>query len=237
MFEKRKHTMFARWDRMAKAFTRCGREISIAVKSGGDNPDYNPSLRRAIQNARAVNMPKDNIAKAIKKASGADAVDYETVYYEGYGPHGIAIMVETATDNQNRTVANVRLIFRKNGGNVGTTGSVAYMFVRQGVFTLQAQDRDEEELELDLMDFGLEELEHDQNADNEPVLVVRTAFTDFNTMSNGLESLDINPISSITEFTPTATTELSEDQMVEVLALIDKLEQDDDVQRVFHTLA
>jgi YebC/PmpR family DNA-binding regulatory protein len=237
MFEKRKHTMFARWDRMAKAFTRCGREISIAVKSGGDNPDYNPSLRRAIQNARAVNMPKDNIAKAIKKASGADAVDYETVYYEGYGPHGIAIMVETATDNQNRTVANVRLIFRKNGGNVGTTGSVAYMFVRQGVFTLQAQDRDEEELELDLMDFGLEELEHDQNSDNEPVLVVRTAFTDFNTMSNGLESLDINPISSITEFTPTATTELSEDQMVEVLALIDKLEQDDDVQRVFHTLA
>jgi YebC/PmpR family DNA-binding regulatory protein len=237
MFEKRKHTMFARWDRMAKAFTRCGREISIAVKSGGDNPDYNPSLRRAIQNARAVNMPKDNIAKAIKKASGADAVDYETVYYEGYGPHGIAIMVETATDNQNRTVANVRLIFRKNGGNVGTTGSVAYMFVRQGVFTLQAQDRDEEELELDLMDFGLEELEHDQNSDNEPVLVVRTAFTDFNTMSNGLESLDINPISSITEFTPTATTELSEEQMVEVLSLIDKLEQDDDVQRVFHTLA
>lgn len=237
MFEKRKHTMFARWDRMAKAFTRCSREISIAVKSGGDNPDYNPSLRRAIQNARAVNMPKDNIAKAIKKASGADAVDYETVYYEGYGPHGIAIMVETATDNQNRTVANVRLIFRKNGGNVGTTGSVAYTFVRQGVFTLHAQERDEEELELDLMDFGLEELERDQNADNEPVLVVRTAFTDFNTMSNGLESLDIDPISSITEFTPTATTELSEEQMVEVLALIDKLEQDDDVQRVFHTLA
>jgi YebC/PmpR family DNA-binding regulatory protein len=237
MFEKRKHTMFARWDRMAKAFTRCSREISIAVKSGGDNPDYNPSLRRAIQNARAVNMPKDNIAKAIKKASGADSVDYETVYYEGYGPHGIAIMVETATDNQNRTVANVRLIFRKNGGNVGTTGSVAYMFVRQGVFTLQAQERDEEELELDLMDFGLEELERDQNGDDEPVLVVRTAFTDFNTMSNGLESLDIDPISSITEFTPTATTELSEEQMVEVLALIDKLEQDDDVQRVFHTLA
>jgi YebC/PmpR family DNA-binding regulatory protein len=182
-------------------------------------------------------MPKDNIAKAIKKASGADSVDYETVYYEGYGPHGIAIMVETATDNQNRTVANVRLIFRKNGGNVGTTGSVAYMFVRQGVFTLQAQERDEEELELDLMDFGLEELERDQNGDDEPVLVVRTAFTDFNTMSNGLESLDIDPISSITEFTPTATTELSEEQMVEVLALIDKLEQDDDVQRVFHTLA
>ena len=237
MFEKRKHTMFARWDRMAKAFTRCGREIAIAVKSGGENPDYNPSLRRAIQNARAVNMPKDKIAKAIKKASGADAVDYETVYYEGYGPHGIAIMVETATDNQNRTVANVRLIFRKNGGNVGTTGSVAYMFERQGVFTLHQQDRDEEELELDLMDYGLEELEHDKNESDEPVLIVRTAFTDFNTMSNGLDSLKINPISSITEFVPTATTELTDEQVVEVLALVDKLEQDDDVQRVFHTLA
>ena len=229
--------MFARWDRMAKAFTRCGREIAIAVKSGGDNPDYNPSLRRAIQNARAANMPKDKIEKAIKKASGVDAVDYETVYYEGYGPHGIAMMVETATDNQNRTVANVRLIFRKNGGNVGTTGSVAYMFERQGVFTLSAEARDEEELELNLMDFGLEELEHDQNDENEPILVVRTAFTDFNTMSNGLESLEINPISSNTEFAPTSTIELSEEQMVEVLALVDKLEQDDDVQRVFHTLA
>ncbi|NCG18104.1 MAG: YebC/PmpR family DNA-binding transcriptional regulator, partial [Rhodobacterales bacterium] len=134
MFEKRKHTMFARWDRMAKAFTRVGREISIAVKAGGPNPDGNPSLRRAILNGRAVNMPKDRVEAAIKKASGVGATDYEVLVYEGYGPHGVALLLVAATDNPTRTVANVRLAFKKGNGTMGSSGSVAFMFERQGVF-------------------------------------------------------------------------------------------------------
>ena len=237
MFEKRKATMFKRWDRMAKQFTAAGRLIAIAVKSGGDNPEYNPALRRAIQNARSVNMPKDKIANAIKKASGADATDYNIVLYEGYGPHGVAVLVETATDNPTRTVANVRLAFRKNSGNMGNSGSVIFMFDHQGVFTLKATEGlDPEELELDLIDHGLQELETDEDDDGNPTLVVRTEFADFGNMAAALDERGITPAKAETEYVPTTLSELTEDQETEVLALIDRLEQDDDVTRVFHTL-
>src|SRR5215470_4649967 len=152
IFETRKSTMFARWDRMAKAFTRVGKEIAIAVKSGGPNPDSNPTLRRVIQNARAVNMPKDKIEAAIKRASGQTGAAYEEVLYEGYAPHGVAVLVETATDNPTRTVANVRGHFNKHGGNLGSTGSVAFQFKRMGVFRLKPEGVDQEALELELID-------------------------------------------------------------------------------------
>lgn len=237
MFEKRKATMFKRWDRMAKQFTAAGRLITMAVRQGGDNPDYNPALRRAIQNARSVNMPKDKIQNAIAKASGADATDYAVVLYEGYGPHGVAMLVETTTDNPTRTVANVRLAFKKSNSVMGTSGSVIFQFTHQGVFTLKPDDAlDPEELELDLIDHGLEELVHDTDDEGEAVWVLRTAFTDFGAMASQLETLGIEPLKAETEYIPTTFTELDEEQETEVLALIDRLEQDDDVQRVYHTL-
>ena len=237
MFEKRKATMFKRWDRMAKAFTTAGREIAIAVKSGGDNPEYNPTLRRAIQNARSVNMPKEKIENAIKKASGADAADYTIVLYEGYGPHGAAILVETATDNPTRTVANVRLAFRKGNGNMGNAGSVIFQFTQQGVFTLTATEGlDAEELELDLIDHGLEELSTDEDDDGNPLLVIRCPFVEFGTMASALEERGIEPLKVETEYVPMTFTSLDEEQETEVLALVDRLEQDDDVQKVYHTL-
>jgi YebC/PmpR family DNA-binding regulatory protein len=237
MFEKRKATMFKRWDRMAKAFTAAGRLIAIAVKSGGDNPDYNPALRRAIQNARSVNMPKDKISNAIKKASGADAKDYAIVMYEGYGPNGVALLVETATDNPTRTVANVRLAFRKSNGNMGNSGSVIFMFNHQGVFTLKpTDDMDPEELELDLIDHGLEELVQDEDDEGAPIFVIRSDFGSFGSVAAALEERGITPTKAETEYVPTTLSELTEEQETEVLALIDRLEQDDDVTRVFHTL-
>lgn len=235
MFEKRKHTMFRRWDRMAKAFTRVGKEIAIAVRASGPNPDHNPALRRAIQNARAVNMPKDKVQNAITKAAGGGAADYQELVYEGYGPHGIAVLIETATDNPTRTVANVRLHFKKGNGNLGSSGSVAFMFDRQGVFKVDgaALTVDVEELELELIDEGLTELEEL----DEGKLAIRCSFTDFNTMQSALEAREIEPISSETEYVPQNVVTLSEEQTDEVLALIDRLEQDDDVQNVFHNLA
>src|SRR5262245_7514238 len=158
IFETRKHTMFARWDRMSKAFNRIGKEITIAVKAGGSDPTGNPMLRRVIQNARAVNMPKDKVDAAIKRASGQDAADYQEIVYEGYAPHGIAILVETATDNPTRTVSNLRTHFNKGGGNLGNSGSVGFLFKRMGVFRLAPAKLDAEELELDLIDHGLEEM-------------------------------------------------------------------------------
>lgn len=240
MFEKRKHKMFKRWDRMAKAFTRVGKEIAIAVKAGGDNPDNNPALRRAIQNARAANMPKDRVESAIKKASGADAADYDELVYEGYAPHGIAVLVETATDNPTRTIANLRLIFKKGNGNIGSTGSVAFMFDRQGVFKLSPEGHDVDELELELIDHGLVELERvdaDEEAEEEAHLVARCEFNDFGTMQSAIEQMGIEPISSGSEYMPQSMVELGDDETTEVLELIDALEQDDDVQNVFHNLA
>ncbi len=158
IFETRKHTMFARWDKMAKQFARIGKEITIAVKAGGPDPAANPPLRRVIQNARAVNMPKDKVEAAIKRASGKDAANYEEILYEGYAPHGIAVLVETATDNPTRTVSNLRTHFNKGGGTLGNTGSVGFLFKRMGVFRLNPAGLEQDELELELIDHGLEEM-------------------------------------------------------------------------------
>ena len=237
IFETRKHVMFARWDRMAKAFARIGKEIAIAVKAGGPNLEYNPLLRRVLQNARAVNMPKDKVESAIKKASGQGAVDYAEVLYEGYGPHGVAVLIETATDNTSRTVPNLRTHFNKGGGNLGNTGSVAFQFKRVGVFRLHPEGIDQESLELELIDHGLEEMGESVSDKGEPQLVIRCAFNDFGTLQKALEERKITPISAESEYIPHTTVELSAKEANEVLKLVDVLEQDDDVQRVFHNLA
>lgn len=237
IFETRKSTMFARWNKMAKAFNRCAKDIVIAVKAGGPSPDLNPALRRVLQNARAVNMPKDKVDAAIKRAQGAGQENYETVLYEGYGPHGIAVLVETATDNVTRTVANVRVGFKKYGGNLGTTGSLTRLFQRMGVFRLKPEGLDAETLELELIDHGLQELGDGTGENGEPQLILRCAFTDFGTLQHAIEERGITPISAESEYIPTTPTELPEEQAQEVLKMVDALEQDDDVQRVYHNLA
>ena len=224
-------------DRVAKQFSKVGKDIAMAVKAGGSSPDGNPSLRRALQNARAVNMPKDRIDAAIKKASGAGAADYDTVVYEGYGPNGIAMLVETATDNVTRTVANVRSYFKSHGGNMGATNSVAFMFSRQGLFRLNPEGIDRDALELDLIDHGLIALEDGEGDKGEKHLVVRVAFTDFGTMQTALDARKITPISTASEYVPATTTELPDDKTDEVLKLVASLEEDDDVQNVYTNLA
>ena len=236
IFETRKATMFARWDRMAKAYTRIGKEIAIAVKAGGPNADNNPALRRAIQNARAANMPKDKIEAAIKKASGQGAADYEIVNYEGYAPHGIAVLVECATDNVTRTVANVRMHFRANGGNFGATGSVAFLFQRMGVFRLAPIEGDTSDLELALIDHGLQDMGEGTGDKGEPQLVIRSAFADFGTLAAGIEAQGLKVISSGSEYVAPTLVELPEDKAKEVLELVAALEDDDDVQAVYHNL-
>lgn len=237
IFEARKHTMFARWDRMAKAFTRIGKEIAIAVKAAGPDPQSNPMLRRVIQNARAVNMPKDKIEAAIKRASGQEAKDYAEVLYEGYAPHGVAVIVETATDNPTRTVANLRSHFNKGGGNLGNSGSVAFLFKHMGVFRLDPSGIDQDELELDMIDHGLEEMGESTGEKGEPQLIIRCAFSDFGRMQKALEDRGIKPISAESEYIAVTPVELAEDQATDVLKLVDTLEQDDDVQKVFHNLS
>ncbi|MBL8197302.1 MAG: YebC/PmpR family DNA-binding transcriptional regulator [Chromatiales bacterium] len=236
IFETRKHVMFARWNRMAKQFTRIGKDISIAVRSGGPDPDNNPALRRVIQNARAVNMPKDKVESAIKRASGKDVTNYEEVIYEGYAPHGVAVLVQTATDNPTRTVGNIRNVFNKNGGNLGTSGSVGFMFRRMGVFRLDPAGIDQDDLELYLIDHGLDEMGEGSGEKDEPQLVIRCNFADFGQLQKGLEDRKLSPLSAEQEYICTTPTELPEDQAREVLEFIDKLEQDEDVQKVFHTL-
>jgi YebC/PmpR family DNA-binding regulatory protein len=236
IFETRKHVMFARWNRMAKQFTRIGKDITIAVKAAGPDPDNNPALRRVIQNARSVNMPKDKVEAAIKRASGKDVASYEEVIYEGYAPHGIAVLVQTATDNPTRTVGNVRNIFNKNGGNFGATGSVGFMFRRMGVFRLDPAGIDQDDLELYLIDHGLDEMGESTGEKGEPQLVVRCNFADFGQLQKALEDRGITPLSAEQEYICTTPTELPEDQAKDALELIDKLEQDEDVQKVFHTL-
>ena len=237
IFEVRKHTMFARWNRMAKQFARIGKDITIAVKSGGPDPSSNPALRRVIQNARAINMPKDKVEAAIKRASGRDAANYEEVLYEGYGPHGIAVLVETATDNPTRTVAGVRNIFSKNGGNLATTGSVSFMFRKMGVFRLDPAGIDQDDLELYLMDHGLDEMGEGSGEKGEAQIVIRCAFDEFGHVQKALEDRGITPLSAEHEYLCTTPTELPEEQAAEVLALLDRMEQDEDVQKVYHTLA
>jgi YebC/PmpR family DNA-binding regulatory protein len=237
IFEVRKATMFARWNRMAKQFARIAKDITIAVKAGGPDPATNPALRRQVQNARAVNMPKDKIEAAIKRASGRDAANYQNVLYEGYAPHGVALLVETATDNPTRTVAAVRNIITKHGGNLATNGSVAFLFKKMGVFRLDPQGIDQDDLELYLIDHGLEEMGESTGEKGEPQLVIRGPFADFGHLQEALEARGIAPLSAEHEYVCTVPTDLPEAQATEVLELIDKLEQDDDVQRVFHTLA
>ncbi|HTN18341.1 MAG TPA: YebC/PmpR family DNA-binding transcriptional regulator [Chitinophagaceae bacterium] len=233
IFEVRKSTMFARYDRMAKQFSRIGKEIAIAVKKGGSDPNTNPMLRRVIQNGKAVNMPKDRIDAAIKNALGKDTSNYDEVLYEGYAPHGIAILVVTATDNTTRTVANVRSHFNKGGGNLGNSGSVAFMFKHLGMFKLNSEGLNPEDLELELIDAGLEELGEDAEGN----LIVRCGFTDFGNMQKALEERGITPVSSEIEWIPENTVALTDEQAEDVFKLIARVEEDDDVQQVFHNMA
>ena len=237
IFEVRKATMFARWDRMAKQFSRIGKEISIAVKAGGSDPATNPALRRCIQNARSVNMPKDRIEAAIKRATGKEMANYEEVLYEGYAPYGVAVLVETATDNTTRTVANVRSYFNKGNGALGNSGSVSFQFKKMGVFKLKPEGINADDLELELIDAGLEEMGEGTGENGETVLVLRTGFSDFGNMQRALEEKGIHPISAEVEWIPSTTVQLPEEQAQEVLKLVDKLEQDEDVQKVFHNLS
>ena len=237
IFETRKATMFARWDKMSKAFAKIGKEITIAVKASGPDPANNPSLRRVIQNARAVNMPKDKVEAAIKRASGRDAAHYHEAIYEAYAPHGVALLVETATDNPTRTVAHVRNIISKYGGNLGSSGSVAFQFRKMGVFRLDPAGIDQDELELDMIDHGLQEMGESTGEKGEPQLVLRCDFADFGRLQVALEARRIVPLSAEHEYICAIPTELPEAPAAEVLELIDLLEQDEDVQRVFHTLA
>jgi YebC/PmpR family DNA-binding regulatory protein len=239
IFETRKATMFKRWDRMAKAFTRIGKDIAIAVKAGGPSPDSNPALRRMIQNARAANMPKDKIENAIKKASGQGAESYDIVMYEGYARHGIAVMVETATNNVVRTVANVRSAFKTYGGTMGNEGSVGFQFKRMGVFRLAPEalaGKDAEGLELDLIDHGLEEMGEGTNDKGEPQTIIRGAFADFGKLQTAIEAHGIAVQSAESEYVAQNLLSLDDDKAKEVLELVDALEQDEDVQRVFHNL-
>jgi len=231
VFEKRKYKMFARYDRMAKGFTRAGKEIAIAVKLGGSDPDGNARLRVAIQNAKGINMPKDRIDAAVNRAASKDSKGLEEVVYEGKGPYGIGILIECATDNPTRTVANVRMNFNRNGGELGKTGSLDYLFERKSVFRIKKENINMEELELELIDFGADEIEGDEEE-----IVVYSAFKDFGNMQKALEAKKINIISSELERVPTSTVELTEEQVAEVMELIVKLEEDDDVQNVYHNM-
>jgi YebC/PmpR family DNA-binding regulatory protein len=237
IFETRKATMFARWNKMAKVFTRISKDIAIAVKAGGPDPGTNPALRRAVQNARGANMPKDKVDAAIKRASGQDQKAYEVAFYEGYGPHGVAVMVETATDNGTRTVANVRSAFKDHGGNMGTTGSVSFQFKKMGVFRLSPEGIDQDALELDLIDHGLEEMGEGTGEKGEKLLVIRCGFESFGQMQHALEERKLPVVSSELEFIAQTPMQLPEDQAKEVLEMVDALEQDEDVQRVFHNLS
>ena len=232
IFEVRKSAMFARWDKMAKNFTRIGKEIAIAVKNAGPDPDNNPALRRCYLNAKACNMPKDRVEAAIKRAMGKDTSSYEEIVYEGYAPHGVALLIETATDNPTRTVANVRMHFTKAGGSLGTSGSVAFTFTHMGEFKMKNTGLNIEDLELELIDYGLEEI----GEDSEGNIVIRTAFNEFGNMNKALEEKGIEVSTAELTRIPMNTTELNEEAAQDVLKLVDKLEQDEDVQKVYHNL-
>lgn len=224
--------MFARFDRMAKAFSRIGKEISIAVRMAGPLPENNPRLRMAIQNAKGANMPKDRVEAAINRASSKEEKDFQEVTYEGYAPHGVPVLIECATDNPTRTVANIRLHFSKKGGSMGNSGSVAFMFERKGVFKFPKGSINLDELELDLIDAGAEEIEQEENE-----LVIYTKFNDFGNMQKFIEAKNLDVISSELHYIPTTTKELSEADQDEVMECITTLEADDDVQTVYHNLA
>ncbi len=236
MFEKRKETIFKRAGKVSKLFSRISKEIMMAVRAGGPSADANPALKRAIQNARAANMPKDRVEHAIRRASGADAIHYEEVVYEGYGPHGIALLIVTATDNPTRTVANVRTALNKNGGNLGASGSVGFQFQRMGVFRVPAEGLDADELELELIDHGLEELLEGEDDDGNAQLVIRCDFAEFGNLQKALEERGIESASADMEYICLGPTTLGDAEEKEVLEAIAAIEEDEDVQRVFHTL-
>lgn len=229
-----KHRKGAQDKKRAKVFTRALKEISVAVKEGGPDEDSNPRLRLAIQNAKSNNVPKDTIERAVHKASGADADNYEEVAYEGYGPHGIAIYVECTTDNINRTVSSVRSIFNKYGGSLGTNGSLDFIFTPKGVFTIEREkiaDRDKEEFELELIEGGVEELEYEDD-----FLTIYTAFEDFGKMNQHLENLGVETKSAEVQRMPIIRKELELNEAKSILNIIDKFEDDDDVQNVYHDM-
>ena len=230
-FEFRKGRKMKRWDRMAKAFTRLGKEIAIAVKSGGPVPETNPRLRVAVQNAKGVNMPKDRIEAAIKRASSKDEKNFDEIVYEGYGPNGVAILAECATDNSTRTVANIRMYFSKGNGALGKTGSLDFIFDRKGVFTLAPESINVDDLELELIDFGLESIEQDEEGIN-----IYTKFEDYGAMQKALEERKIEIISQELQRIANTFVELDEATEEVVMKLVDMIEEDDDVQAVYHNI-
>ncbi len=231
IFETRKHVMFARYARMAKGFTKIGREIAIAVKQNGPDPDSNSRLRIVIQNAKAINMPKDRIDAAIQRASTKGEGNLDEVVYEGYGPNGVAVLAECATDNATRTVSNVRLHLSRAGGSLGKTGSLDFIFERKGVFRISAEGQNMEDLELELIDHGVEEIN-----ENEGELIIYTKFVDFGSMQKALEDKKINIISAEKQRIPNNYVSLNPDQQKEIKDLLQALEDDDDVQMVFHNM-
>jgi len=232
-FEFRKARKMKRWSAMAKTFTRIGKDIVMAVKEGGPNPESNSRLRAVMQNAKAANMPKENVERAIKKATDKDTADYKEVLFEGYAPHGIALVVETATDNNNRTVTNVRSAFNKCDGNFGTSGSVIFMFDHTCNFTVRKEDIsiDMEELELELIDFEVEEV-----FDDEEGVIIYAPFEQFGSIQSYFEENNIEILSSGFERIPTTTKKLSETEQADVEKLLERLEEDDDVQNVYHSM-
>ncbi len=230
-FEFRKARKMKRWSAMAKAFTRIGKDIVMAVKEGGPDPDANSRLRAVIQNAKSINMPKENVERAIKRASDKSQGDYKIVLFEGYAPHGIAVLVETATDNNNRTVANVRMHFSKADGNLGNSGSVEFMFDHTCNFRIPAEGLDPEELELELIDFGAEEVFQDEDD-----ILIYAPFESFGSIQKELEHRNIEILSSGFERIPQVTKKLSEEEAADVEKLLERLEEDDDVQNVYHTM-
>ncbi|KEO73508.1 YebC/PmpR family DNA-binding transcriptional regulator [Anditalea andensis] len=231
-YEFRKERKFKRWNKMSKVFTRLGKEIVMAVKAGGPDPGNNAKLRTIIQNAKGASMPKDRIEAAIARASNKDEKDYEEVIYEGYGPHGIAVIIETSTDNINRTVANIRHYFSKAGGSLGTSGSVSFMFDHKAVFRFPKGEHDIEALELELIDFGLDDID-----ENEGEIFVFTAFEDFGNMQKALEDKHIEITSAEFQRFPMSTTELTEEQEEEIHKMIERMEEDDDINQVYHNMA
>lgn len=230
-FEFRKARKMKRWSAMAKTFTRIGKDIVIAVKEGGADPDNNARLRAVIQNAKAANMPKENVERAIKKASDKSTENFKEILFEGYAPHGIAILVETATDNNNRTVANIRSYFNKANGNLGTTGSVEFMFDHSCNFRIAANDIDPEELELEFIDFGVEEVFVDEDG-----ILLYAPFENFGSVQKELEKRKFEILSSGFDRIPQVTKKVTAEQQEEIEKLLEKIEEDDDVQNVYHTM-
>lgn len=231
-FEFRKGRKMKRWAAMAKAFTRIGKDIVMAVKEGGPNPESNSRLRAVMQNAKAANMPKENVERAIKKATDKDTANYKEVLFEGYAPHGIAVLIETATDNNNRTVANIRSYFNKCNGTLGTQGSVEFMFDHTCNFRIPAAGQDVEELELEMIDFGVEEI----FADDEDGILMYAPFESFGAIQKELENRGLEILSSGFDRIPQITKELTEEQIADVEKLLEKIEEDDDVMNVYHTM-